>query len=160
MQVQTEDADAATGIEVSLADASDEEEEEEEAPTAVSQEEDLKRVVSQEEQATSDLAHQCRAVADWLNFKLLKAAFAATALGAKDEGLVAASWQWRKHAQVMLRQSDDDPSNPAWNFWAFVAHQRLVMSQLVERHPPRYRCNSTGGSLDSMQSMAKLSCGC
>lgn len=135
MQVETND-DVTTGIEVSLADASDEEEEEEEAPTAMSQEEELKRVVSQEEQVTSDLAHQCRAVADWLNFKLLKAAFDATNLGAKDEGLVAASWQWRKHAQVMLRETDEDPSNPAWNFWAYVAHQRLVMSQLVERHPP------------------------
>jgi hypothetical protein len=135
MQVETND-DVTTGIEVSLADASDEEEEEEEAPTAMSQEEELKQVVSQEEQVTSDLAHQCRAVADWLNFKLLKAAFDATNLGAKDEGLVAASWQWRKHAQVMLRETDEDPSNPAWNFWAYVAHQRLVMSQLVERHPP------------------------
>lgn len=121
------------GIEVALADASDDEEEEEEDSPDIPQAE-LKRALAGSK-TPSDMAHQCRAVADWLNFKLLQAGFNATALGATEEGLVAAFWQWRKHAQVMLRDHDD-PSNPAWNFWAYVAHQRLVMSQLVERHPP------------------------
>lgn len=132
MEVKTEtaaDGDE-VGIEVALADASDDEEEEaEDVPQA-----EMKRVISGEE-APNDMMHQCRAVADWLNFKLLHAGFMAVALGAKEEGLTAASWQWRKHAQVMLR-INEDPSNPAWNFWAYVAHQRLVMAQLVERHPP------------------------
>jgi len=130
MEVRTSTVDDDTGIEVSLADASDDEDEE---PPAITQAA-LKRVISGEE-APSDMTHQCRAVADWLNFKLLQAGFMATAMGATEEGLFAASWQWRKHAQVMLRQAED-PSNPDWNFWAYVAHQRLVMSQLVERHPP------------------------
>ena len=130
MEMKTARGDDEIGIEVSLADASDDEEDElPDIPRA-----ELKRVISGE-QAPDDMTHQCRAVADWLNFKLLQAGFMATALGAKEEGLLAASRQWRKHAQVMLRKNDDT-HNPAWNFWAYVAHQRLVMSQLVERHPP------------------------
>ena len=129
-EVKTATVDDDTAIEVSLADASDDEEEE---PPSIPQEEP-KQAISGEE-TPSDMTHQCRAVADWLNFKLLQASFLATALGAKEEGLLAASWQWRRHVQVMLRQSED-PCNPSWNFWAYAAHQRLVMSQLVERHPP------------------------
>jgi tetratricopeptide (TPR) repeat protein len=133
-QVTDEEAesDYETGIEVSLADASDEEEERKEEVTPMPPPTELKKVVSSGE-APYDMTHQCRAVADWLNFKILQAGFMATALGETD-GLLAASWQWRKHAQVMLR--NDDHTNPCLNYWSFVVHQRLVMSQLVERHPP------------------------
>jgi hypothetical protein len=131
-QVAEEEAesDYETGIEVSLADASDEEEEEEATPMPPPAE--LKKVLGSGE-APDDMTHQCRAVADWLNFKILQAGFMVTAFGETD-GLLAASWQWRKHAQVMLR--NEDHTNPCWNYWSYVAHQRLVMSQLVERHPP------------------------
>ena len=83
-----------------------------------------------------DMAHQCIAVADWLNFKLLQAGFGSHTEG----GLLAADGQWRQHSRVFCARrflgghpvmADD------WYFWCHVAHQRLVMSQLVERHPPR-----------------------
>jgi tetratricopeptide (TPR) repeat protein len=134
-QVTDEEAesDYETGIEVSLADASEEEQERKEESTPMPPPRaELKRAVSSGE-APDDMPHQCRAVADWLNFKILQAGFMATAFGETD-GLLAASWQWRKHVQVMLR--NEDHTNPSWNYWSFVAHQRLVMSQLVERHPP------------------------
>lgn len=101
----------------------------------------------------SDIKHQCRSVADWLNFKLLQAGFLSATSASSDEdniaggdksnnhnvkkygGLVAAANQWRRHCLVFLTKSEK--SNPAWNHWSFVAHQRLVMAQLVERHPPR-----------------------
>ena len=125
------ESDYEVGIEVSLADASDEEEEGKDTPP-IPPAAELRRVLSSGE-APEDMTHQCRAVADWLNFKLLQAGFMSTAFG-ETEGLLAASYQWRKHAQVMLR--NEDRSNPSWNYWSYVAHQRLVMSQLVERHPP------------------------
>jgi hypothetical protein len=60
----------------------------------------------------------------------------ATALGAKEEGLLAASWQWRIHTQVMLWQNDDS-NNPARNFWAmWRASASCHVTQLMERHPP------------------------
>ena len=60
-------------MEVSLADASHEEEEGKDAPPKPPPAE-LRRVLSSGE-APEDMAHQCRAVADWLDFKLLQVGF-------------------------------------------------------------------------------------
>jgi hypothetical protein len=88
-----------------------------------------------------DMVHQCRAVADWLNFKLLQSGFVSHTEG----GLLAASAQWQKHAQafcsprrsfVCSSRQYKNQNNP-WVDWSFVAHQRVVVSQLLERHPPR-----------------------
>jgi hypothetical protein len=87
-----------------------------------------------------DMVHQCRAVADWLNFKLLQSGFVSHTEG----GLLAASSQWQKHAQAfcsprrsfVCSRQDKNNQNP-WVDWSFVAHQRVVVSQLLERHPPR-----------------------
>jgi hypothetical protein len=73
-----------------------------------------------------DMEHQCRAVADWLNFKVLQAGLKSKS----PNGLMAAAAQWRRHSRAFLSHSQQ------WYQWSYVAHQRLVMSQLVERHPP------------------------
>ena len=78
-----------------------------------------------------DMVHQCRAVADWLNFKLLQAGFVSHTEG----GLLAASMQWRRHAQVFT--SPNSFVSKLWHDWSYVARQRVVISQLLERHPPR-----------------------
>lgn len=84
----------------------------------------------------SDMAHQCLAVADWLNFKLLQAGFGSHTEG----GLLAADAQWRQHSRVFCARrflGGHPIMSEEWYFWCHVAHQRLVMSQLVERHPPK-----------------------
>lgn len=84
----------------------------------------------------SDMAHQCLAVADWLNFKLLQAGFGSHTEG----GLLAADGQWRQHSRVFCARrflGGHPIMCEEWYFWCQVAHQRLVMSQLVERHPPK-----------------------
>jgi hypothetical protein len=54
------------------------------------------------------------------------------------EGLVAASAQWRRHVQSFLQPLTDQHQNQhqnQWQHWAYIKHQRLVMSQLTESHP-------------------------
>lgn len=82
-----------------------------------------------------DMVHQCRAVADWLNFKILQFGLVSHTEG----GLLAASSQWQKHAQAFCspRRSFVCGTENAWLDWSYVAHQRMVISQLVERNPPR-----------------------
>jgi hypothetical protein len=82
-----------------------------------------------------DMSNQCRRVADWLNFKLLQAGFQSSSFSESDQGILAASAQWRRHCRVFLKH--DDPNDPLWGFWSYVSQQRLVMSQLAERFPPR-----------------------
>jgi hypothetical protein len=124
------DEDNVPGIEVTL-DDDDDEDEEDDKPGAIL---DIRAVFS-EMKPHADISHQCRAVADWLNFKLIQAGFQAMAYSDSEEGLLAASTQWRKHSQVFLKEND--PSNPTWHFWKYVCNQRQVMSQLVERYPPK-----------------------
>jgi tetratricopeptide (TPR) repeat protein len=82
-----------------------------------------------------DMLHQCRAVADWLNFKILQAGFVSHTEG----GLLAASSQWQKHAQTFtsIRSFISASSNDIWYDWMYVANQRVVVSQLLERHPAK-----------------------
>ena len=82
-----------------------------------------------------DMIHQCRAVADWLNFKILQ-----MCLVCQDKsGTIAASVQWQRHSKTFCcprRSFLNTPSAP-WLDWSYVAQQRLVASQLLERYPPR-----------------------
>ena len=89
--------------------------------------------------APEDMVNQCRALADWLNFRILQSGFTSHTEG----GLLAASTQWRKHLQVFCspRRSFVCGPDRAWLDWSFLAHQRLVASQLLERNPP----NALGG---------------
>lgn len=79
-----------------------------------------------------DMVHQCRAVAEWLNLKLLLAGFASHTEG----GLLAAANQWRQHCRLFCTRRRSIIEEE-WLDWAYIARQRLVMSQLVERHPPK-----------------------
>ena len=95
---------------------------------------------------SADMVYQCRAVADWLNFKLLY-----TGLVSQTEGgLLAASTQWQKHGQAFcsprkgfVSRANSNPGNRSgnshneWYDWSYVAQQRVVVSQLLERYPPR-----------------------
>jgi hypothetical protein len=84
----------------------------------------------------SDMAHQCIVVADWLNFKLLQAGFGSHT----EAGLLAADGQWRQHVRVFCTRrflGGHPIMSEEWYFWSHVARQRLVTSQLVERHPPK-----------------------
>ena len=82
-----------------------------------------------------DMIHQCRAVAEWINLKLLIAGFASHTEG----GLLAGAYQWRQHCRLFAtrRHSSALAATPNWFEWSYIARQRLVMSQLVERHPPK-----------------------
>jgi hypothetical protein len=98
----------------------------------------------------SDMMYQCRAVADWLNLKLLSAGFVSHTEG----GLVAATSQWREHARIFCSSSSSSSSSrqqqhstattanwslqpqQEWFEWSYIARQRIVMSELVERHQP------------------------
>jgi hypothetical protein len=124
-----DDQTGASGVEIAL--SNDDEKELEEDTPALSDE--SKRGAPIDE-IPGDMAHQCRAVADWLNLKLLQAGFLSSAYTESPEGILAASSQWRRHVQCFLAR---DKTNPSWNHWLYVKNQRLVMSQLVERHKPR-----------------------
>ena len=83
---------------------------------------------------SEDILYQCRAVADWLNLKLLSSGFASHTEG----GLLAAANQWRLHCQVFAtRRHSSKLKMEDWFEWSYIARQRIVMSQLVERHPPK-----------------------
>jgi hypothetical protein len=83
-----------------------------------------------------DMIYQCRQVADWLSFKLTSAALESHTL----TGLGAANDQWRQHGRVFLIPQ---AVIPAWYDWAYIGRQRIVMSQLVERHMPRVLATTT-----------------
>lgn len=102
---------------------------------------DIRKVFT-EINAPFDMANQCRKIADWLNFKLLQAGLQSSSFSDSDQGILAASSQWRRHCQVFLKH--DDVNDPAWSYWAYASHQRLVMSQLVERFPPRKLTSLSG----------------
>jgi hypothetical protein len=86
-----------------------------------------------------DMIHQCRKIADWLNFKILQSGLVSHTEG----GLLVASRQWQRHSQAFCSARRSFVSNSlnytkdAWLDWAYVAHQRMVLSQLLERHPPK-----------------------
>jgi hypothetical protein len=83
-----------------------------------------------------DMVQQCRAIAEWLNLKLLLAGFGSHTEG----GVLAAADQWRQHSRVFCSRryhSKTAFASEEWFDWAYIARQRLVMSQLVERHPPK-----------------------
>ncbi|CAJ1893376.1 unnamed protein product [Cylindrotheca closterium] len=85
-----------------------------------------------------DMLHQCRKIADWINFKILQSGLTSHVEG----GLLAVAKQWQKHSAAFCspRRSFVSVSlgGPgAWMDWAYVAHQRMVVSQLLERHPPK-----------------------
>ena len=156
------DIDNSAGIEVTL-NGDDEDYEEDKACDIL----DVRAIFS-EMKSPADISHQCRAVANWLNFKLIQASFQCSAFSESDEGILAASSQWRKHSQVFLKRND--PSNPEWNFWKYIGHQRQVMSQLVERYPPKsiqslsglardevlQRCNPWRNYSSAAEAMLKL----
>jgi hypothetical protein len=84
-----------------------------------------------------DMIQQCRAIAEWLNLKLLLAGFGSHTEG----GALAAADQWRQHSRVFCARRSHSTTallaGQEWFDWAYIARQRLVMSQLVERHPPK-----------------------
>lgn len=80
-----------------------------------------------------DILYQCLVVADWLNLKLLTAGFASHT----EDGLIAASNQWRLHSRVFATaRNSKNLKMDGWFEWAYICRQRIVTSQLVDRHPP------------------------
>ena len=83
--------------------------------------------------APNDMVHQCRVLAEWMHMKVLSAAFSSHT----EAGLFAASEQWREHSRVFCSSMHrDNVRIPRWNHWSYVARQRVVFSQLMERYPP------------------------
>jgi hypothetical protein len=78
-----------------------------------------------------DCLYQAYAVAEWLHLKLLQAGLSSHA----EAGWRAAQDQCRRHTAT-FGSSSTDCCVPAWFQWQYVARQRLVLAQLVERHPP------------------------
>lgn len=101
---------------------------------------------------SEDMIHQCRAVADWINLKLLfllSNAVDVTNDITKVDGMVNLANQIRKHAQVFLSKpvtmtrnfqalsrsiGKTAPLNdPTWYFWQFVAHQKQVFAEFTDQ---------------------------
>lgn len=85
--------------------------------------------------AAEDMTHQCRTVADWLNFKILQMCL----VSHDKKGMLAASVQWQHHALAFCcpRRSFLHTTVAPWLDWSYVSQQFIVVSQLLERHPPR-----------------------
>lgn len=105
---------------------------------------------------SDDMIHQCRAVADWLNIKILILTMSKTNGDIKNifdnkinmEEIIALGNQVKKHSQVFLSKpstlsfgyfnSDtkqgDYNKDPIWYFWRFIVHQRQVLSEFMEHH--------------------------
>lgn len=85
----------------------------------------------------NDMVYQCRAVAEWINLKLLLAGFSSHTEG----GLLAAANQWRQHCRIFCTTSTIarlvEQEEDGWFECAYIARQWLVVSELVERHPPK-----------------------
>ena len=83
----------------------------------------------------ADMIHQCRKVADWLNFKILQMCLTSQ----NRSGIIAASTQWQRHSKTFCcpRRSFLNTASAPWLDWSYVAQQRVVVSQLLERYPPR-----------------------
>lgn len=100
-----------------------------------------------------DMVHQCRKLADWLNFKVLQSALVSHTEG----GLIVASKQWQKHSQAFCSSHRafvyKHDHRCSWVDWSYVVHQRLVASQLLERYP-----NKMLGKLGTASSEALLRC--
>ena len=101
---------------------------------------------------SEDMIHQCRAVADWINFKLLLVmsnAIVVTNDTSKVWPIINLAHQIRKHAQVFLskpatlthdlnatgKTSSEIAhlNDPTWYFWQFVAHQKQVLAEFMEQ---------------------------
>eukprot|EP00531_Pseudo-nitzschia_arenysensis_P016714 CAMPEP_0116151196 /NCGR_PEP_ID=MMETSP0329-20121206/19963_1 /TAXON_ID=697910 /ORGANISM="Pseudo-nitzschia arenysensis, Strain B593" /LENGTH=1593 /DNA_ID=CAMNT_0003647783 /DNA_START=104 /DNA_END=4885 /DNA_ORIENTATION=+ len=93
-----------------------------------------------------DMIHQCRSIADWLNFKILQMCM----VSHDKSGTIAASKQWQRHAKTFCcpRRSFLNTAAAPWLDWSFVAQQRVVVSQLLERYPPRALGELGGNSGD------------
>ena len=82
-----------------------------------------------------DITHQCREVAEWLNYKVLSMSLSTET----EAGVVTAGYHWRQHSRVFatrqyslkLRDSEN------WFVSLYVSRQRIVMSLLVEQYPPK-----------------------
>lgn len=138
----TDDNDDTSGVEVALADTDHDRGLDDESDRLGSSKSQIStnvpldiRKIFTDINPPFDMSNQCRRVADWLNFKLLQAGFQSSSFSESDQGILAASAQWRRHCRVFLKH--DDPNDPLWGFWSYVSQQRLVMSQLAERFPPR-----------------------
>lgn len=100
---------------------------------------------------SEDMIHQCRAIADLLNIKLLLTNYAAainssseTSVGQdspEDNTFATIMKQIRTHYQIFLSATPSSASfsgnsvNDAhWYFLSFVARQRLVVSEFLEQH--------------------------
>jgi len=77
----------------------------------------------------NDMKHQCRAVAEWMNLKILSACLSSRT----ESGLVAAASQWRQHLGVFGRRKRITPS---WFELQYTCRQNIVFTQLLERYPP------------------------
>jgi len=115
-------------------------------------EDEMSRLLSATPVVPNDMLLQCRMLADWLNFKILQSCFTSHT----DGGIMAASTQWRRHVQVFCNPRRSFICSPDYAFadWSFVANQRLVASQLIERNPARV---IQGGEVDD--AMVRLSLG-
>eukprot|EP00536_Pseudo-nitzschia_multiseries_P006634 jgi/Psemu1/286588/fgenesh1_pg.144_\ len=82
-----------------------------------------------------DMVDQCRAVADWLNFKILQMCL----VSHDKSGIIAASLQWQRHVRAFCcpRRSFLHRPIAPWLDWSYMSQQLIVVSQLLERYPPR-----------------------
>jgi hypothetical protein len=84
-------------------------------------------------EAPKDMIHQSKVLAEWMHMRVMSA----TLSSRTDTGLFAASEQWRAHSRIFCSSTYQDNGRiPCWNHWMYIARQRIVFTQLMERHPP------------------------
>ena len=80
-----------------------------------------------------DMAHQCRTLASWLNFKIIQHGLVNDIDESKiDFDLISPDAQWRKHYLIFLQYCPNDKLQPKWYHLVYTANERLIMAQLSE----------------------------
>lgn len=77
-----------------------------------------------------DMVIQCLIVADWFNLKIISSGLAMPF----ESGWHGAAEQWRQHCITFCSRKWGSTKLPDWFKYSYIARQRLVSSQLIERH--------------------------
>jgi len=104
---------------------------------------------------SENMAFQCLYVADWLNLKLIRLGLGKSIAVQKHQNpkkLATVAAQWRRHCRMFLNSmhgcdhAGDVLRRPKWFHISYVAHQRLLMSQLTERNQYEPKENDSSSS--------------
>ena len=93
-----------------------------------------------------DITHQCREVADWLNFKLLSMCLSSN----MEAGLLATGCHCRQHSRIFAtpQYTPKLPNTEPWFAWLYISRHRIVVSLLTEKYPPKATVDRISSSIN------------